>query len=252
MSLTLEQLRQTAESVGERSGWDFSRVRDAREPAPWNYAEVVRRYLSPSDRVLDIGTGGGERFLALASYYGEGLGIDINAEMIAQAQRNKVAWGVQGVEFAMVDGSNLPFGEGEFDMVFNRHCSVDAVGVARVLRSGGYFITQQVGQRNSLSVLEAFGWTPDSFGSDWFQSVDELATVFEREGCRVVARAEYDLRYWFLDLESLLFWLKAVPLPEPFDIEKHWHGVNRLLEQHSTPQGIETNEHRELLIVNKR
>ena len=42
-----EDIRRIAESVGERTGWDFSRVRDEREPMTWDYVEVVRRYLRP-------------------------------------------------------------------------------------------------------------------------------------------------------------------------------------------------------------
>jgi hypothetical protein len=68
----------------------------------------------------------------------------------------------------------------------------------------------------------------------------------------MIARAEYDVRYWFRDVESLLFWLKAVPLPEDFDIEQHWRQVERITAEYRTPKGIETNEHRELLIVQKR
>ena len=112
-------------------------------------------------------------------------------------------------------------------------------------------MTQQVACRNTLNVLDAFSWTPASFGDDWWQPVEGLATEFERLGCRVVAKAEYDVRYWFCDVESLMFWLKAVPLPEPFDIEKNWQAVNRIIEEHSAQRGIETNEHRELLIVRK-
>lgn len=70
-------------------------------------------------------------------------------------------------------------------------------------------------------------------------------------GGYVAACAEYDVRYWFLDVPSLRFWLKAVPLPEPFDLDRHWYGVNRILDRYTTDQGIETNEHRELLIVRK-
>jgi hypothetical protein len=49
----------------------------------------------------------------------------------------------------------------------------------------------------------------------------------------------------------LVFWLKSVPLPEPFDIEEHCAGVNRIVNEYQTPRGIETNEHRELLVVQK-
>ena len=46
--------------------------------------------------------------------------------------------------------------------------------------------------------------------------------------------------------------LKAASLPEDFDVEKHWQQVNQLIKEYRMPRGIETNEHRELLIVQKR
>ena len=41
--MTLEELERIAAAVDERRGWDFSRVRDDRDPVPWDYASVVRR-----------------------------------------------------------------------------------------------------------------------------------------------------------------------------------------------------------------
>ena len=52
--------------------------------------------------------------------------------------------------------------------------------------------------------------------------------------------------------------LSAAPLggtkhiPEPFDVEKCWEGVNHILQKYGTRQGIEVNDHRELLVVEKR
>ena len=87
--MTLEELRCIAASVGERRGWDFSRVRDEREPVPWDYIDVVRHYLRPSDRVLDVGSGGGEKFLALATHFGTGIGVDASTEMTWVAFKNR-------------------------------------------------------------------------------------------------------------------------------------------------------------------
>ncbi len=251
MELTLARLRQISDSVGERVGWDFSRIRTKRAPVPWKYSDLVRQFLANPDCVLDVGTGGGERFLTLAPCFQKGIGIDVSTEMIAQALRNKRTRGITNVEFRVMDGHHLAFADAEFEIVLNRHCDVNVSETTRVLRPQGYFITQQVGSRNSLNLLEAFGWTPASFGEGWWQPVEELAATFEQRGCRVVVKAEYDVRYWFCDVESLVFWLKAVPLPEPFDVEKHWEGVRRILHEYSTRQGIETNEHRALLIVEK-
>ena len=83
---TLEQLRVIARDVGERSGWDLSPVRDERDRVPWADPDVVRRYLRPGCRVLDIGTGGGEQFLQLVPLIGAGTGIDADPGMVATAR----------------------------------------------------------------------------------------------------------------------------------------------------------------------
>lgn len=251
MNLSYTELKAIAETVGELSGWDFSRVQDARAPVPWIYEDLAPRYLTPTDIVLDIGTGGGERFLSLAPYFAAGVGIDLNPSMIATAQSNKIRRNVPNIIFEVMDAHDLALDDATFDVILNRHAEVNVAETVRVLRPFGTFITQQVGPRNTLNVLHAFGWTPESFGESWWQPVNELAAGFEAAGCRVVARGEYDVHYWFIDVASFILWLKSVPLPEPFDLERHWESVNRVLRRHTTPRGIETNEHRELLIVQK-
>jgi SAM-dependent methyltransferase len=258
--MQLEELRRIAESVGEREGWDFSRMRDYTEPAPWDYMDVVRRYLHPSHHVLDVGTGGGEKFLELAPRFGTGIGIDIEPQMIEVAERNRSAAQVENVSFRPMRAEVLNFPDGTFDVVLNRHSVVRVAEVVRVLKPGGLFITQQVGGRNTQSIFTAFGWGPngDFYRRVWEeegsapQDTASLADQFSSLGQVVVARGEYDVRQYFLDVESLVFWLKAVPLPEEFDIERHWQGVNRIITDYGTDRGIETNEHRELLIARKQ
>lgn len=251
MDLGRTEIMRIAESVGERSGWDFARVRWDRDPTPWQYDDVVRRYLPRESHVLDIGTGGGEVFLGMAADFGSGIGIDLDPEMIQVADSNRHEQSIRHVRFAIMDARELQFPDEAFDVVLNRQCSVDVMETARVLRSRGVFVTQQVGQSNSLNILHAFGWTPASFGEEWWQPVSELASCFRELGFHIEVQAEYDVPYWFRDLPSLVFWLKAVPLPEPFDPEKHWRAVKAIVEKNSTARGIRTNEHRELLVVRK-
>jgi ubiquinone/menaquinone biosynthesis C-methylase UbiE len=250
-SMTLAELKQLGEAVGQLQGWDFSRVSDGRGPVLWKYVDVICQYLKPTDRVLDIGTGGGEIFLSLAPYFGQGIGIDQNPRMIETAQRNRVDLSVENVTLIQMEGSDLQFEAEEFDIVLLRHLHVYVDEIVRVLRPGGYFITQMVGQRTALNFLEAFGWTPASFGLDWWQPVAELADEFRRHGCYIIAEAENDVPYWFEDIESFLFWVMSVPWPEKIVLEKHWQNINHILETSQTERGIETNEHRGLLIVRK-
>lgn len=53
-------------------GWDFSRLdfRWRRDSLPWDYRSVVLEYLRPADRLLDLGTGGGEFLLSLGHPWG--------------------------------------------------------------------------------------------------------------------------------------------------------------------------------------
>jgi SAM-dependent methyltransferase len=250
--MKLEELERITASVGERQGWDFSRVRDEIAPVPWDYMEVVPRYLKPSDRVLDVGTGGGERFLSLASHFDTGVGVDISAEMIKTARKNKASAQVSNVSFEVMCAEDLQFPDAEFDVVLNRHSVADVDQIVRVLRPGGYFVMQEVGQRNLGNICSLFGCGPGGEYGQESQNINVLAQAFRQRGCRVICTAEYDVGYWFLDVESLIFLLKAVPIPEDFDIERHWRQVDRIITEHSTSKGIKTNEHRELLIVQKQ
>lgn len=250
-SLTIDEINHIAQSVDTLQGWDFSRVRAHRGPVLWDYVDVVRQYLKSSDCVLDVGTGGGEIFLSLASSFQQGFGIDQNPAMISTAQQNLSMLDIDNISLATMEAKHLQFDAQSFDVVLLRHLHVFVSEIVRVLRPGGCFITQMVGQRSALNFLDTFGWSPASFGPDWWQPVSELADDFRLQNCRILAVAEYDVPYWFQDIESFLFWILAVPWPEKIELEKHWQTINRILETSQTEQGIETNEHRGLLIVQK-
>ena len=249
---TLVELEKIVQENGKLEGWDFSRINISYDPIPWNYSNIVRAYLKPTDRVLDIGTGGGEIFLSLAPYLSEGIGIDDSPTMIETAKRNQSKLAVRNIEFIEMDANSLQFEASEFDVVLLRHLRVYVNEIVQVLQPGGYFITQMVGKRTSKNFLEAFGWTSESFGSDWWQPVGELAPQFQEKGCRIVAQGEYDVKYWFKDMASFMFWIMSVPWPEDIELEKRWQNINRILETSTTNRGIETNEHRGLLIVQKQ
>ena len=49
-----EALDELLAQVSPRRGWDFSRMNVLRQPVPWNYNDLVVRYLRATDSVLDI------------------------------------------------------------------------------------------------------------------------------------------------------------------------------------------------------
>lgn len=256
-SVSRDELERLVATVGERRGWDFSRVRMVRDPIPWHYDEVVRRYLQRTDRVLDVGTGGGERFLGLADAFGAGVGVDMNPSMVAAARRNLPDSLSDRIRFEVTARSDLAFDPESFDVVLNRHASTYPEAIVRVLRPGGWFIFQGLGDRKNEQILEAFDWdleyvrrNADPF-TDHPIGMNAIAEDFERLACRVVATGDESNRAWFCDLESLIFYLKAVPLPEPFDPARHLDALNRYLAANAGPNGYAATEHGTLLIVRK-
>jgi SAM-dependent methyltransferase len=252
-----DKLRSVIDAVQPGHGWDFSRVQWESDPLPWSYSEIVRRYLSPVQRVLDLGTGGGELFIRLAEHYGSGVGIDGDPNMVAAADANLTDAVDCRVKFLAMDAAELQFPAAAFDVVLCRHAPAYPAEVARVLKPGGVFITQQIGARNHHNITTAFGCGPAGEHSlvESRQTVAAWAQDFAAHGCAIRAQAHYDVPYYYRDVESLVFWMKALGCPPDLDAEAH---VDRyaatlldLVTQHQTPRGIATNVHRELLIVQR-
>jgi SAM-dependent methyltransferase len=234
----LDELRAGAQP---RVGWDFSWMNAVRAPVPWEYGEVVARYLQPSDEVLDVGTGGGERFAALADLFRRGLGIDIDPEMVRLAGQN---YSGGNLEFR-VCSARLEGITATFPVIINRHAELDLPAVAEHLKPGGYFITQQVGERNMGCIRAALGQRPGS--------AEISATALAHAGLRVVAVMEYDVEYVVRDIGSLVFWLSALDmlhadldgsaaLADPAEL-------NAILAGNVDERGFVTNEHRYLAVA---
>jgi SAM-dependent methyltransferase len=184
--------------------------------------------LRPGSRVLDIGTGGGEQFLRLVPLIGAGTGIDASTEMVAAARVRHARRTLRARSPSrswMPGGSSFP--APSFDLVLNRHAPVYAAEIVRVLRPGGVFITQQVDRRNTQSIFSAFGW--QSNAALWETTTQPLTRLPCQTKCmawrpwrrhsagsaaRREARANYNARYWLSDLDSFVFFIKAIPLPE--------------------------------------
>jgi 2-polyprenyl-3-methyl-5-hydroxy-6-metoxy-1,4-benzoquinol methylase len=85
--------------VGAENGWDFSRVKCQTEGVLWDFYEEVKKSSQPTDILLDIGTGGGEKVIPLAASYLLVVGIDQSKGMIQTAIDNFRESGTRYVRF---------------------------------------------------------------------------------------------------------------------------------------------------------
>ena len=94
--------------------------------------------------VLDVSTGGGHTALTFSPYAHHIVATDLAPQMLAAAKKFTWDQGAANIEFKIADAENLPFTDGEFDLVTNRialHHYPNAhrafFEMARVLKTGG-------------------------------------------------------------------------------------------------------------------
>lgn len=142
------------EANAQMRGWDFSHIegRCAEAALPWDYAAVIRGYLKPEHRLLDLDTGGGEFLLSLGHPAVRTAATEAWPPNIALCRTKLIPL---GIDFRAASGKGpFPFADASFDCVTDRHGDLNAAEIARVLRPGGKFVTQQVGAENDRELVK--------------------------------------------------------------------------------------------------
>jgi SAM-dependent methyltransferase len=213
------------------SGWDFSYLDDKweEEYPPWDYMDEVRARLPGVTSLLDLGTGGGEKLLSLRDLWPPRVAVTEGYAPNLRLARERLApLGVQVVESETPLYDTLPFEEGAFDLVINRHSGFNIAEVARVLAPGGTFVTQQVDGTNMADLSALFDaeqpWT-------WFTLEWVLAQIAGTD--LVVERAEAWSGWTrFHSVGALVYYLKAVPwIVAGFSVEAHLPYLLKLQER---------------------
>ena len=203
------------------SGWDFSYLdgRMLEEQAPWSYSSRATERMRRSSSVIDLGTGGGERFLKLREYWPEKVvATEEYPPNLELATKRLSPLGVDVVTVRLTDCDLMPFADGEFDLVLNRHSAFNPREVARILAPGGTFLTQQVHGLWAHDLLAAFDAQPQ-----WPEATPEKYVPQLREaGLMILATEEWSGKLSFTDVGAIVYYLKAVPWLVPgFSVETH-------------------------------
>lgn len=153
--IELKKYWKSEETVAHMRGWNFShisgRFQSYENDLPWSYENIVKKYLKPQDQLLDIDTGGGEVLLSFRHPY---RFTTVTEGFTPNVKLCKEKLGPLGIRVCEVANyAKLPFEDAEFDIVLNRHGAYDVKELHRILKPGGLFITQQVGEDNDRELV---------------------------------------------------------------------------------------------------
>ncbi|MCY1140739.1 methyltransferase domain-containing protein [Actinoplanes sp. Pm04-4] len=197
-------------------GWDFAWFagRATEQRPSWGYAGLVADRLTRSEAALDLQTGGGEVYayaIARSAANGQHVATEAWPPNVPVAKANVG-------QVVATDG--LPFRDGAFDLVVSRHpVTTDWPEIARVLRQGGVFLSQQIGAGSNRELSEAMlGPLP----APTRQHPEQIAAAAEAAGFEVLQVRGERLRAEFYDIAAVAHFLRKVVWTVPeFTIEKY-------------------------------
>jgi SAM-dependent methyltransferase len=219
-------------------GWDFSYLegRMIEEQPDWSYPARAAELMRQVSSVLDLDTGGGERFLKLRpSWPPNVVATEHYPPNFRLATERLTAFGAKVIDVQLSDFDLMPFREAEFALILNRHGSFNADEVARVLTPGGTFLTQQVHGLWAADLLSAFDAKPP-----WPDATAEkYLPRLKAAGLKIVDCQDWSGKLMFTDVGAIVYYLKAVPwlVPE-FSVESHAKYLFNLQKQLQSKQSL--------------
>lgn len=231
-------------------GWDFSHIegRCENQTLPWDYQKIVLSFLKNTDQLLDMGTGGGEFLLSLKHPFPLTSVTEAYPPNVELCNKKLAPLGITVVQ--TYDDDKLSFENNHFDIVINRHESFDANEVGRVLKKGGYFITQQVGGSNNCDLSQKL--IQDFMPPFPMHTLENNTNLMQKAGFRIHQARETYTPVRFFDVGALVYFAKIIEWEFPgFSVEGCFDRLcqcQREIEKNGFVQGT---EHRFIIVAQK-
>lgn len=238
------------EKIGRENGWDFSDINVTSEGMTWRFYDEVKRICKPENIILDIGTGGGEAVLDIASSVTLVIGIDLSSGMIETARRNVLNSNVSNTRFIQMNAEKLQFPNRFFDVVSSHHSPFNPQEVARVLNDQGTFLTQQVSEDDKLNIKTFFN-RGQSYGEKDGTLKENYVDALNNAGFSEVKVFDYDATEYYSRPEDLIFLLTHTPIiPDFGETNADFEMLEKFIQKNETEKGIMTNSKRFMIVAN--
>lgn len=247
----LKKLWQHEEEIAHIKGWDFSYIEGKYNEDTnfgWNYMDIVRKYIKPDMRILDIDTGGAEVLLTLNHPYSLTSCTEGYEPNILLCKERLLPLGIDFKECK--DVSNMPFDSEMFDMIINRHGSFDVKELHRLLKKDGIFITQQVGDQNNQNLVEVLLPHLPKRLLKW--NLNYQRNLFLNQGFEILEEDEAFTTMDFYDMGAFVWYAKIIPWEfTGFNVETCFEKLLELNKKIMQEGYISGTVHRYMIVAKK-
>ncbi len=254
IKMTPEELRliwEKEERIAQIKGWDFSHIHGRYEEEnalPWDYEAIIHELLRDDMKLLDCDTGGGEFLLSLRHPCGNTAATEGYPPNVQLCREKLLPLGIDLRVCA--DASHVPFDDGSFDIILNRHGDFDPSEIRRMLKAGGVFVTQQVGSENDRELVDAV--LPGLEKPFPHNNLREQREVFEEAGFDIQRAEEAFCPIRFFDVGAFVWFARIIEWEFPgFSVANCFDRLLHLQQIVEAEGRIEGTAHRFLIVARK-
>ncbi len=218
----------------EVKDWDFSKFEiEVESLTNWDLYDELRKVTNATSRVLDLGTGGGEKVIEFFPDCAEILGTDFSEAMIETAKKNLEKSGRKNISFRLMDNLAMDVPDDYYDVVVARNTVTDPAQIIKCLKPGGYLLVHGVDKDDCWNLKMLFGRGQGYFDTKPISIIDYENII--KAGFHDAELVPLHEREYFKNEVLFKAFLKKVPIlddfsEEEYDHEKHFY-LNDLDEE---------------------
>jgi ubiquinone/menaquinone biosynthesis C-methylase UbiE len=204
----------------EIKDWNFDDFQiESEELTNWNMYEILKDVTNKNSKILDLGTGGGEKLLKYYPECAEILGTDYSPEMIKTAKRNLEKSGRKNIYFREMNNLAMDVEDEYFDVVVARHTVTDPKQIMKCLKPGGHLIVKGVDKDDCWSLKLLFN-KGQGFEDKKPISIIDYENILAA-GFKDVELVPLHEREYFKNKYLFKSFLKKVPILDEFSEEEN-------------------------------
>lgn len=207
--------------------------------------------LSGQDKtVLDVGCADGRFTLSIAPHFQRIIAIDLSSGMLDAARKLQKEKDIENVSFEEQDAGKTTYTNNTFDVVYSRRGPTPFAEFYRLLKSSGYFVGINIGEKDCQEIKEIFG-RGQGFGQWNSSRLEKDKQELKNAGFEIVFAQDYFYDEYYASYEDLDLFLQGVPIFEDFDSEKDKKYLEEYVTKFKAERGIKFPRHRVVTIARK-